>query len=414
MHERLRKYFKLTGSVSSNREMPSLPSCDVDSIGIVIEVMFGHFSISIPNDQALEDFLNKLSFLHGKNFRVPELSSNAAISLLRNPIMLSAPKFMQAHMISLVCEATCSNMNCENLKPDPRCMDCYLVVFERSVSLYTRHMSSVKMDGYPTSGGNSFVGKSIYGENFPPYFESYIQPIKRKELNDLITKLGDSWHSRLRSTFFKTQFDLVTYSIAYIKDSQCILDVTCRDEALKVLSCMILRASSEVNNIALLTDGDTSLQDICLLASLLKLMSSSLLQALQSLRRGDKSSCKEYNSIMAIISCFKKFNMNLPIQKSFGEITETHPQKQKESKLMLLHFLGLLSLGFVSGIEFLVKGCLLIIMALMNLFVFEEGNLDALRSLIDTQSDSSSNGPRFAGVQKVIIFLSPLFPHFFE
>ena len=56
---------------------------------------------------------------------------------------------------------------------------------------------------------------------------------------------------------------------------------------------------------------------------------------------------------------------------------------------MLIHFLGLLSLSFDSGLEFLVNSCISVIMALTNLFVFQEGNIDALSSLADPRSLSS-------------------------
>lgn len=55
---------------------------------------------------------------------------------------------------------------------------------------------------------------------------------------------------------------------------------------------------------------------------------------------------------------------------------------------MLLHFSGLLSLSFNSGLNFLVKGCISMMMALMNLFVFEEGDLLALRSLLATRLEA--------------------------
>jgi hypothetical protein len=80
---------------------------------------------------------------------------------------------------------------------------------------------------------------------------------------------------------------------------------------------------------------------------------------------------------------------------------------------MLLHFSGLLSLSFASGIDFLVKGCISIIMAILNLCAFEEGDMVALRSLLDSGSQSVTSELSPDKVTKVS-FVSVLYAFFFS
>ncbi|KAL7263555.1 hypothetical protein ACSBR1_001670 [Camellia fascicularis] len=397
----LREYFKLIDSRSStNRKLFMCHSSHGD-IGSVIEVLSTHFCLSLPDEQAFENFLNRLFWLPGEDFRAPEVSLTAVLVLLLNPSMLCAPKFLQAHLISMASDTI--GMGLENMKPDVRLMDCYLSAFERSVILYLKHMSTLQMNDCPSGDEDSVLKFSTYGGNSQPSFESYVKTDTRKKINDLISKLDHSWQSRLHNMLLRKKSDLATSSIAYIKESKHIVDASFRDEILSNLSCIILKAfSDEVDSTALYASGDTSPQDIYLLASILKLMSCSLLQAICCLMHNgnlgclktlkDFSSCKEYDSIVRIISCFQQFNICLPIQKPLYGLMETHPTQHKESKLMLLHFLGLLSLSFCTGLDFLVKGCISTIVTLMNLFVFEGGNLDALR-FVDRLEPISSGSP---------------------
>ncbi|KAK3006088.1 hypothetical protein RJ639_016532 [Escallonia herrerae] len=408
VHGQLREHFKLIDTISST-EKHFMGHFSHGDIGIVIEVIFAHFSLSISYDQSFEDFMKRLSWLQGKDSRAPELSQSASISLLFNPIMLSAPKLMQAHIVSLVSET----MGFHHLQPDLTLIDYHLSVFKQSVILYTEHMDTVQTDGHPFGAKGSFVKSSLYGSNFNSSCESYIQPATKEKINHLITKLDDSWCSRLQSMFLRTKSDLITCSAAFIKENEDMIDTLCRKDILSILSHLISIAHDNVNDIALQTYGFTSFQDICLLASLLKLMSSSLLHALWYLRDSDKlggpktlknvSSSKEYISILDVLHCFREINLRLPIQSSLLSMMDNHLMGHNESKQMLLHFLGLLSLSFVTGLDFLVKGCIMIIMASMSLFAIEDGSLDAMRSLIDSKLESSSPKLPLTIVQEAVV-----------
>ncbi|KAK3229953.1 hypothetical protein Dsin_001834 [Dipteronia sinensis] len=396
MHKSLRTYFMLIDSASSTSEMLFTCHFGQGDIGSVLEVIAAHFIISVSNEQAFENLHNKLLWQHDKDFRVCEMSLTASLSLLLNPIILSAPKIFQAYLILLVSEAIGIRMCSEHMKPDARIMDCYLTAFQKSIVLYTRHMSDLQMDGHPIGSNKScMLGSSQLS------FESYIQPATRNQIHRLITKLDDSWDSFWKSISIRTKSDLVDASIAYVKESLHVFDISYKDDILAILTSVIHRSSSnDICDIVLYKEG-RSPQDMYLLASILKLMSSSMLQTTWCLRRCSSSGClktledvvlyKEYNFLVHLIGCFRQFNNHLPIQKFVFDILKTHTTRHEESKWMLLQFSGLLSLSHVSGLDFLAKDCIFMIMSLLNLFVFEEGDLDSLSSLFISRFRSFSS-----------------------
>lgn len=393
MHNRVRKYLQMIDIISPTNERLFKLDTSSGEFGLTMEMICSHFSLSFSDERALQEFINRITGVHSNNFKSLELSINAARILLQNSAVLSSPKLFQAHIFSLVSDVINVGIKSESLTPNPGFIDCYLSVFETSVILYTQHMSILKTANHSAEARDNLVNLQNKSSQF--CFESCIDLIKMQKLNQTITRLNDSWNSNLRKEFFKSKSDLIDSSIEYIQQRVCILDVTCRDEILSFLKCMLTTAADDDNYIELPLNGEASLHDICLLASLLMQMSNSLIQAVWCLRsRYPKSLkdilvCKEYNFIVGIFNCFQESSIRLPIQKFTYNTMETHPTSQKESRLMLLHFLGLLSLSFDSRLDFLVKSCVSVIMALTNLFVLEEGNIEALRSLANPISFSS-------------------------
>lgn len=400
MQKSLREYFLLIDSASSISEMLFTCHFGHDDIGTVLEVIAAHFILSFSNEQAFEGFLNSLFWQHNIDFRIPEMSLTASLSLLLNPIMLSAPKMIQAYMILLVSEAIGIGMSSKYLKPDIKMMDCYLTAFERSILLYARHMSSFHMDAHPI-GTNSSTVKSCMLGNSELAFESFLQPATRNKINHLVTKFSDFWDSYVNNGSLSKNSHLVDASITYTKESLYLLDKPFGDKILSMLTSIVLRGSSDnICDTVLYNDG-ISPQEIYLLASILKLMSSSMLQSIWCLRHSSSSGClktmqdvllcKKYDFLVHLIGGFRQFDIYLPIQKFVSDMMKTYPTRHKQSRWMLLHFTGLLSSSYVSGHDFLVKNCIFMMMSLLNLFVFEEGDLDALSSLFNSQLESISS-----------------------
>ncbi|PWA78018.1 hypothetical protein CTI12_AA188020 [Artemisia annua] len=374
VHGQLRRYLQISDSLSPTNERLFKHGIDGGDCGVIMEIICSHLSLSISDEGALQEFLNKITWVHFNKAKSAEISTVAARALLQNPIVLSSPKLLQAHIISLVSDVVGVGIDSETLKPDPALIDFYLSAFESSVMLYTQHMSILKTENHSTDARGLSVNI--------PSFESCIEPAKMQKLDEMINRLTGSWNLNLRKKLFKRKSDLLTSSILYIQQSLCVLDTACRDEILSLLRCILTTAANDVYDRELPLNGDASLQDICYLASLLMLMSNSLIRCLRF---------KEYGFIVGTINSFKEFSIRLPVQKFSHTIMDLN--RHKESKLMLIHFLGLLSWSFDSGPEFLVNSCISVIMALTNLFVLQEGNIDALSSLADPRSLTDPDCP---------------------
>ncbi|KAL3513375.1 hypothetical protein ACH5RR_026092 [Cinchona calisaya] len=400
VHEQLGPLFEIIDSFATTSGMLHMSHSGLADIGPLMEIICSHSSLAFFDKHAVEDYLDRLFRAHTKEFRCSfrpiELSSSAAIMLLLNPILLSAPKIMQAHVIALVSEAIGTVLDSEHWKPDCTVVNRFITVFEKSVALYTKHIFSSQIYSNVTcaKGSDSSIMEK---DSIQRSFESFVFPCTGKKINHLIMKSGFP-ESDLGMMSYKMKSDLVSSSIRYIKECEHVFDSSCQDEILSILSCIILRAADGFDDSPIHPTRVCDLEDFCVLAAILKLMSNALLQVIGSLRHSgdsnsmkslkDFSSSKEYDYMSSIISCFTAFSIHLPIQQTLCNMMETNCTGHSNSKMMFLHFSGLLSLAFSTGLDFLVKGCLFIIMSLINLFVFEKGNLDALYSAICYNSKS--------------------------
>ncbi|KAJ8531044.1 hypothetical protein K7X08_025775 [Anisodus acutangulus] len=390
VHGQLRQYFKLIDCLASSAEIIFTPQSGQGDIGIVMEVLSRYFLISWSDEHRSGDHLNRLLLVNNEYFKSAlkayELNLTAAISLLLNPIILSAPILMQAQLISMIYEATFLLVDMENLKTNHRPVNFFLSLFEKSVALYMKHMSLFQIDCRSSFASHS----SNKDADIHSLFESCILASTRKEINNLILKFEDSSQSHFLKHFFEMKSDLISSCITYVKESRYLLDKSCQDEIMSTLSCLILRASDSFEENAIV---DASLEDICLLVSILKLMSSSLLQVVWCLRCDlnsdcpktlkDFSSCGEYNSILGIIDCFRELSIYSSVQSLSRQMMEIDSEKHKVSKI--------------------AKGCLFTIITLLNLFIFEEGNLDILQSLVDPTPDSFSSGLSAVRIQQAVV-----------
>ncbi|VFQ71592.1 unnamed protein product [Cuscuta campestris] len=305
VHGRLKAIFKRIGRITSPSEPLFMPQptdkgicskkrqCD---IGILAELVSTCFVLSFSREDAIEAFLDRLFCARNKDFeffKAQGMSLTGAISLLLHPMFFSAPKIVQAHVVSSVYEAMSSMMDIPNLKLNCKLLNYCISVFEKSMDMYMKHMSCLWTKGHPLSTCASFVEPHAYGGYYPLPFASYIMPSTLEKINSLITS--------------------------------------------------ILRASESFDETRMPAIRDISLQDICLLVAVLKLMSISLLHAISCLR--NKESCGSFKTL-------------------------------KDYSLCLLAF------SFLNRFDYLAKGCLLTITAVLNLFVLEDGYLDELRSLV--------------------------------
>lgn len=368
--------------------------CDVAS---VLEVISAHFILSVSNEKAFENFISRLCLHCDKDFRFPQLGLEPAMALLLDPIVYSAPKIFQAHVISLVSEVIGSVLSSENLSQD---VGFYLMAFHKSVSLYSIHVASLHMDGFYIEP-NCAYNVSLFKRGHPT-FESYIQEGTSNRLNQVLSKSNNSLDSFQCKMSSKTKANLLAEYIKYMKGRQYIFADSCRDKAASFLDYMIHRTiSQDAAGDVLYVKQNTSAEDISLLASILKLMSVSLLLAIKCLSNSGDSGClktmgsssvrDEYDFLISIINPFQQLKFCLPIQTSLYDMMKNPQSNYKVSKSMLVHFSGLLSLSFYNGFDVLARGCISVMMALMSMFIFEEGDLVDLGSLrgLPLQSCSS-------------------------
>lgn len=416
VHEQLGPLFEIIDRFSTTTGMLHVPHSGRGDNGPLMEIICSHFSIAFLEKNAVENFLDRLFWTYTERFRCSfrpkELSTNAAIMLLLNPILLFAPKVMQAHIIALVSETIDNVADFKDWKPNCTVIDCFLTVFEKSVALYIRHISSSQFySNLASSKGSEKSDLDMI--TIQQSFESFAFPHATKNINCLVSKSDGFPESHFGNMSCKMKSDLVSCSIKYIKECQHVFDISCQDEILSILSCIVLRASDGFCDPALHPIGVRDLEDFCVLSSILKLMSNALLRVIGCLRHCGDSNCtkslkdfsssKEYEYISSIISCFTEFSIHLPIQQIICKLMATNSTSHSSSKMMFLHFSGLLSLAFSTGLDFLVKGCLLTIMSLMNLFAFEEGNLDVLHSALCSSSESVQSDQQQVNVQEAVL-----------
>ncbi|KAG5052138.1 hypothetical protein JHK87_004336 [Glycine soja] len=387
-NQSLRRYLMKVDSVSSTSEKLFMCHFNQGDIASVLEVITTHFIMSVSNEKAFEDFTSGLFLQCNMDFRFPKLSLAPSMMLLLDPVVLSAPKMFQAHTFSMVSEAIGSGLSSEILAPD---MNCHLTALQKSVILYSTHVSSLQINGFCVELKCSY--NSYLLERGQPTFEAYIQQGTRNRLNQVLSKLDNSWDSYHCKMSSKSKADLLADYIAFMKERQHIFVDSCRDATTLILDCIIHQAFSQdaTGDAVYHIKENTSAQDIHLLASILKLMSVSLLQTIKYLSNSGDSDClksmgsasvrEKYDFLISIIDHFQQFKFCLPIQTLLYDAMKTQQSNYKVSKSMLVHFIGLLSLSFSNGFDLLAKGCILVLMALMCLFVFEEGDLVALGSL---------------------------------
>ncbi|XP_043712151.1 uncharacterized protein LOC122660952 isoform X1 [Telopea speciosissima] len=416
LHRDLRQYFMIADSISSASEKLFVSHSSHDDSDDVLEVISAHFLLSFSDEQASSKLHNASLWWHTKDLRTSELSLTASLALLGSPVISSAPKIIQAHLIFMVSRAIGINITPQNTRLDLTIMNCYISALERSIMLYTQIISSLQVGDDLIGvyiGTFSSVRPTTWKRGWHPSFEFYIRPVTYSKVNHKITELACSQHSCLCDLNSRKKSDLLNASISYMKDNQSVLDESSREEILSILNCIISRIlSHEFEGTATHKSGYLGFEEVHLLASTLKLLSSSLLQTVWFMKQKgsseshrtlkDYSCCEEYEFIIGIIGCFQQCCVSQPVQKLFPEAMGSSQSRHKESKLMFMHFVGLLLFSFGRELEFLWKGCIFNMMTLMNLFLFEEGSLDALRELLGLGNQSFSSGSSIDKVPQVI------------
>lgn len=402
LEESLRGLFVSVDSAFSPGEQLFRCNGNHHNVEVVLELMAAHLMLLDSNEEAIENILSRIDGYQWKGIKIPELSLTAALALLVNPIGPSVPKMLQAHLVLLVSEVVDARTFSLSTGPDLTEMDLYLKAFERSVNLYKMHMCNFHGGRHAPSAEDPFPFSCLLGK-IQPSFQSCIKQVTKEKLELFVAKLENSWNSYGRNMILESKTDMLSGSLAYIRNLCDVVNWSDKDEILSVLECVILKVfNREPSHSVPHKNGGVSFQDVYLLSSILKLMSNSMFQVIWLFRKNGYTSClhtsqdlsfqRQHNFLLEVVCCFQQFGNHLPVQHFLFERMKVHKLRHEECTGTLLHFLGLLSLCFDTRFDFLVKACLSMIMVLLNLIILEEGDLVAVRSLLALERESSSHG----------------------
>ncbi|XP_073009446.1 uncharacterized protein [Typha latifolia] len=383
VHPQLQRLFMVTDKVSCTTEKLFASSGSDGDLYVIQEIISSYFLLSVYNDWTFNRFINSLFWSKEANSEIPEISMDAALTLLGAGIMFSLPSILQAHLILLASRCIGIQSPKNSWRLDKVALSRSILAFECSVNLYLGYLSTLdSVDNF--TGGK---GHSTYCAKQLP-FGSCIQVVACSKLDYQIEKLVSFCQSHSHDELSGNEADVLSNSVAYIKENQHIIHEKFRQETSFILECMISSfLSQEIGNSKLHENGDAIPQEMICLAAALKLMSASLLQILSDLReirclRGRKTSkdgdlFKAFDFISGIVRRFEKYESKQIVQKNFIDVLGKGPFRHKESMLMLSHFASLLVYSFRMRLGFLQKGCIFMMMTLMNLIIFEENSLDA-------------------------------------
>ncbi|KAF6135348.1 hypothetical protein GIB67_027222 [Kingdonia uniflora] len=270
--------------------------------------------------------------------------------------------------------------------------------FEKFLNkLFRWHREETLFDGLSLTADMQLIGNSV------------LLSAPQGNISLQVTKLSDPWHHPVS----ETKSDLMDASVLCVKQNEHINEDCHRDEIVSFVNFIISRTLYSGQGSTLLTNsGEVTQEDIVLLASMIDLMSSSLLQTVRSGCQNtlNENSCfKEYEFIIGIISCFRQFSVSPPIRKLLSCAA-----KHKESKLMLIHFVDLLLYSFAKGLEVLRNVCIFMIMTVMNLFIFEEGRKSRDSGNYDRDGVGNASCSRYNGIPStyfVFIFVAYRFSY---
>ncbi|KAL8158837.1 LOW QUALITY PROTEIN: hypothetical protein V2J09_000374 [Rumex salicifolius] len=385
----LRKYIQISAFSSPAREN----MCSCLDFGYVLSA---HFLQSYSGAQAFRGSIENLIWSCKENRAIPEVSLTAAISLLINPALASPPAFLHAHLISLISDAIGRGAVYDRTGFNLRFISCHMPAFEKSVSLYRRQLSKLVQNLF-SENDDSVIKSAIRGVGFERPFESYLCPTLNGKLNSLIKNIDCSSCMMIS----QTSSNMVAILQNYVKENLHLLDESCRRTVSLFLSFLVEKAISadESKDALLHINGSVCPEDICLLASILKLMSCSLLQTvlyMSSIRNSvhHKTSSagsfpvREYELLACVIDSFGQYRIQLPVQKLLHNKLEAQFSTVNGTKMMFVHFTGFLSICLAGGIEILAKGCLYLMLNVINLLFLEEGSLNFLNQLVSSGMES--------------------------
>ncbi|KAL4182358.1 hypothetical protein AMTRI_Chr12g275570 [Amborella trichopoda] len=402
LHQDLRKYLMAADSELDFGSEMFVHNATSEDVHGVLEVISAHFLLSICNEAAMNKFIHTIFWSDEWDFKSHGLSHWAVMTLLDLMINISSPDVFQAHVFTLITRSLGVHFIDVGLKVE-ELNDSYIKLFDLSIQLYMRHISDV-YPSYPFFPVNSNSGSSGErsrrkpGRNCREPLQSFIRTFINRQINSQILKFVGFCQKSLSNELSRTSSDMMLACTEYITKNEHVLDESHRDEICSILKCVVFRSLSGPNRVnAQSRVKGRSYHKACLLAAILNAMGCSLLQIIRLIRGSrslgilktlkDYPICREFETIAGIISLFGNYKVRQPIERILYDVMGRYPERHKSTKIMFIHFVGVLSFCFEKGPEILWKRCIFMLMILLNLMVFEEGNIDALKPLLESLKD---------------------------
>ncbi|KNA09487.1 hypothetical protein SOVF_153060 [Spinacia oleracea] len=350
---------------STFHDQAMCPSIQIES---VLDIIAAHFLISFSGEDVLQTFMESLVWTNKNVVSSRELSLPVALSLINHPVMMSSSILLRSHLIYLASEVIGICDFTPKSGPNVKCWEGYQYTLFDSVTLYYEHMSKL-MTGSCSPG-------SIVQNPIESHFHSDIHD----RIIFMLVDWDNAWRARARNSgiFNKTLSSMEIDAISYIEMNIYLVDETYRDNVCFFLGKLIRElVSVEIDQASLQSFEEMTVHEFYLLASILKLMSCSLLQA----NRSDKIlSCliaflKKRDTLPGhgVMSFFaqNKFCLPIEVQNFIVGALKSNLSTCEEFEFMFVHFAGLLSFSIVSGLHILMKGCLFLMLILANSLALE-------------------------------------------
>ncbi|XP_020530810.1 uncharacterized protein LOC18446851 isoform X2 [Amborella trichopoda] len=264
--------------------------------------------------------------------------------------------------------------------------------------MFVHNATSEDVHVNSNSGSSGERSRRKPGRNCREPLQSFIRTFINRQINSQILKFVGFCQKSLSNELSRTSSDMMLACTEYITKNEHVLDESHRDEICSILKCVVFRSLSGPNRVnAQSRVKGRSYHKACLLAAILNAMGCSLLQIIRLIRGSrslgilktlkDYPICREFETIAGIISLFGNYKVRQPIERILYDVMGRYPERHKSTKIMFIHFVGVLSFCFEKGPEILWKRCIFMLMILLNLMVFEEGNIDALKPLLESLKD---------------------------
>lgn len=361
----------------------------------LLEIASAHFILSFDHATSLSKFRCSLFWSNEKDRDVPHLSLEAIILLMRSIVLCSAPYIFQAHFILLASKVVRSYFSPNIQKQNVALLDKYISAFDISVNMYVSLMSNFLLDVDRSEENIYQQGLCRLGYLFHESFNNCIQPTTHAKINSLVVKLAEYSDRFSNSMLSESKEDNITSAMDFFKEKLHLIDEKFREETYLFLKSVLSVITSFESKSNVFKLKQSNWQEIHCIAAFLNLMNNLLFQIFLGFKdRGSIKNSKVYEALTVIMNSFNLSWQNERVSKIRSDhLTLKNSENDGGIHLMLRHFIYMLLFSLHCGTEHLWRGCIVMILSLLNLLILKDGNLESLNSLISYTTETFVSPP---------------------